>query len=131
MFILSGWGGNWFMFISLQLIFISYGCTFAGDGNNGGADLAEPAATYTVLVNNTAVNVTNSTLGAERAAEYLLTAWMISVGQRFLVAEPLVILAVLLCPICFASEWCGCLVGDSINNVVGVAVEVFARVVRG
>jgi len=128
-YICFGWCSNWFFFIALQLIFISYGCTFAGTGETGGE--VEPAVTYTVYINNTAVNQTNGTAGADRAAEYLLTAWLISVGQRFLVAEPLVILFVFCTPICFASDTCGFLCGESINNIVSTGVAVFFRVLRG
>ena len=51
--------------------------------------------------------------------------------RSFLVAEPLVILLVFLTPICFASELCGFICGESVNNVVALVVEIFARIIRG
>lgn len=126
--ILIGWALNYFVFVVMQLVFISYGCKFAGDAEQDDED-GEEATTYSIVQNGTLLNLTNSTTGSERAAEYLLTSWLISVGERFLLAEPLIILTAFFVPICFASEFTSNICGESVASAAGVVMEVLVNIV--
>ena len=52
----------------------------------------------------------------------MLTSWLISVAQRFLLNEPTVILLAFFLPICFANECVGKCCGETGANVCGVLV---------
>uniref|UniRef100_A0A7S4JEZ2 Uncharacterized protein n=2 Tax=Prymnesium polylepis TaxID=72548 RepID=A0A7S4JEZ2_9EUKA len=120
-----GWAANWLAYILCHLIFIAYGCTFAGDGADGSE--ATDSVTYTTVVNGTSVNVTNGTSGADEAAEYFLNAWAISMGERLLLVEPIIILVVFFAPICFSSGSCSFLCSESIAHAIGVGVGLIVR----
>ena len=77
------------------------------------------------------VNATNGTSHGDQIAEYLLLQWMISVGQRFLIAEPIIILLAFFIPICFASEFASNFCGETVNNLVGIVVQVIVKMFKG
>jgi len=128
-FICAGWLGNWSLFVALQLIFISYGCTLAGEdaGETQGEQAASPFNVAFSLQNST-----NSTGGAERAAPYILSAWGLSLAQRLLLAEPVIILASVMVPLLLGSRYGGACCGETINNVIATVMDVVApRILKG
>ena len=139
--ILAGWVGNYLVFVVMQLAFIAYGCKFAtegwgeededatGSGNATNSSVTNSSSSVEAEVIQ--VNTTTGTSHADQIAEYLLLQWMISVGQRFVIAEPLIILLAFFIPICFASEFAANFCGETVNQVVDVVIQVFVRMFRG
>ena len=56
-----------------------------------------------------------------------LSSWLWSLGQRFLVNEPFIILFGFLLPLLFATEFCANLCTESCNNVLTVVVTVVIK----
>eukprot|EP00966_Prymnesium_polylepis_P247541 5724203-Prymnesium_polylepis.1 len=75
--------------------------------------------------------LTRALVAPSKACQFTVWCLRVRLVRRFLVAEPLVILFVFCTPICFASDTCGFLCGESINNIVSTGVAVFFRVLRG
>lgn len=65
---------------------------------------------------------------ADRASNYLLTSWMISVGQRFVINEPVMILIAFFLPICFANECMANCCGESVNNFLTILIEIIIKI---
>ena len=108
------------MFVFMLLVFVVYGCRFqaiyavgeaanatsAGEGGSGeegsGGEGVDPDAA-------------------------LFVSWAWSVGQRFLVNEPFIILFGFALPLLFATEFCANLCTESCNNVLGIVVTVIIK----
>ena len=73
-------------------------------------------------------SIGNGTLGSNATGvnpdEALMVSWLWSVGQRFLVNEPFIILFGALVPLLFASAFCSNLCTESCNNTLTVAVTI-------
>ena len=59
-----------------------------------------------------------------------LSSWLWSLGQRFLVNEPFIILLGVLTPMLFATECCANLCTETCNNALGVGVAVCITVLK-
>lgn len=95
-----GWLTNWLLLISLMAIVSAYGCEFYG------------------------------ALAEGRRGEAFLLAWGWSVGQRFLVNEPALILVQKGLPMLFASVACEHVFSESCVAVLGLIVEGIATLMR-
>ena len=84
--LLFGWGFNWTVFWCLTMLFISYGCSFSGEGTT------------------------------KDEQEALLQGWLIAVALRFALFEPAMILMGVFMPMLFASEVMGNLCGETVMN---------------
>ena len=96
---------------------MSYGCTFAGNPDAASAAVATP-------------NAEDELKTADRAANYLLTSWLISAGTRFLINEPIVILLTVFMPICFAHEHIDNCCGEASANACGVLVDMVKEIIK-
>ena len=115
-----GWAANYLMFAIMLIIFFIYGCRFQaiyaegvpGEGNSteGGSGEAGSGG-----------NSTDDGVDPDAA---LFVSWAWSVGQRFLVNEPFIILFGALLPLLFASAFCSNLCTESCNNTLTVAVTI-------
>ena len=72
--------------------------------------------------------------GSSDAVSSLFESWGLSLVQRFLLAEPLIILVAVGLPLIFASDFCSNLFSESCNHALGVGlatlVSVFKRLKR-
>ena len=111
------------MFAFMLIIFVIYGCRFQaiyaegvpGEGNSteGGSGEAGSGG-----------NSTDDGVDPDAA---LFVSWAWSVGQRFLINEPFIILFGFLLPLLFATEFCANLCTESCNNVLTVVVTVVIK----
>ena len=119
-----GWTFNLLIFVGLMLIFTVYGCRFKEEYAESEA-LALRIEQERILVNG---SIGNGTLGSNATGvnpdEALMVSWLWSVGQRFLVNEPFIILFGALVPLLFASAFCSNLCTESCNNTLTVAVTI-------
>ena len=59
-----------------------------------------------------------------------LQSWLWSIGQRFVVNEPVIILIGVLVPILFATECCANLCTETCNSALGIGVAVCITVLK-
>lgn len=98
--ILGGWLLNWTLLLGLVVIFSIYGCKF-----------------YSIYSD-------------QANGEMLLLSWAFSVGMRFLINEPLLILASKGVPMLFASAFCANVCGEAIVTCLGLSVDCIVGFVR-
>ena len=55
-------------------------------------------------------------------AQDVFDSWLWSLVQRFVVAEPLLIVAAFVIPLLFATEFCTNLFSEAANNAIGIAL---------
>jgi hypothetical protein len=89
-----GWLSNLLAFFGMLLTFLLYACELFSSSD------------------------ASSVVGAT-----LLFSWAVSVLQRFLVNEPMLIVCAKGAPICFASDFCSNLCGETVVNLLDLGVQ--------
>ena len=100
-YILLGWGLNFVGWFCLLGTFVLYACElFSVDA----------------LGNN--------------SAEQLLLSWIFSIGMRFMVNEPMLIVVSKGAPILFSSEFCANFCGEAIVNLLDLLVQAITSLIQ-
>ena len=105
LWVANGWFFNWLFFGGMLIVFVMYGC-----------------------------HIKTLSPGDPKADEAIMLAWLWSVGQRFLINEPVIILVGVAMPALFASKVCGTVCTESCENGMEVCVETtvqFVKALRG
>ena len=105
LWVANGWFFNWLFFGGMLIVFVMYGC-----------------------------HIKTLSPGDPKADEAIMLAWLWSVGQRFLINEPVIILIGVAMPALFASKVCASVCTESCENGMEVCVETtvqFVKALRG